>query len=91
MPRDKSRDEITFDGLREYLRSLGFRRLESMERAIALYHDEAGALLVLSIPQDGRTVRPADRTSVLTRLEYFGLVDEQALNEFRSGRLPIPS
>jgi hypothetical protein len=90
MANARNRGEITFDGLQKYLRSLGFNRVTPVKKSLA-FENESGALIVLSIPKDGRTVRPADTTSVLTRLEFLGLADEKALAEFRSGRLPVAS
>jgi hypothetical protein len=90
MPAETNRDDITFDGLQQFLIHLGFDRVCPIKNAIALEH-ESGALIVLSIPADGRSVRPADRTSVVTRLEYLGLVDDASLDRLRSGKLPIAS
>lgn len=90
MPAETNHDEITFEGLQRFLRRLGFSRVSPIKNAVAL-ENESGALIVLSIPADGRTVRPADRTSVLTKLEYLGLADEGSLELFRSGKLPLAS
>lgn len=90
MPRE-SRDEITFEGLKRYLCRIGFDPPAKVNDSVAFHHRESGTIIALSIPDDGRSVRSADLLSVVMRLENQGLVDESALDQFRSGKLPMAS
>lgn len=89
MPRE-SQSEITFDGLKQFLCDIGFEQPVKIENSLAFQHD-TGTIVLLSIPDDGRTVRPADLLSVLMRLEHQGLIGDAALKQFRSGVLPKAS
>lgn len=62
-----------------------------MDSSLAFHHRDSGTIIVLSIPRDGRSVRPADLLSVLIRLENQGLVDDSVLDQFKSGKLPMAS
>jgi hypothetical protein len=84
-------DEITFDGLQRFLRRVGFDQSAKMNNSLAFHHHGSGTMIVLSIPEDGRTVRSADVLSVLMRLETQGLVDDPTLEQFKSGKLPMAS
>lgn len=84
-------DELTFDRLQKFLLRVGFAQPARINRSLAFQHPQSGTLIVLSIPEDGRTVRPADMLSVVTRLEYVGLVNDAELLRLQSGRLPIAS
>lgn len=86
-----TRNEITFDGLQQFLVQVGFDHSAKINGSLAFHHRESGTLIVLSIPEDGRSVRSADLMSVLMRLESQGLVDDSVLEQFRSGRLPMAS
>lgn len=90
MNRDRS-DAITFAGLQGYLTQIGFDQPVRLERSVTLHHRESGTLVVLSIPPDGLTVRPADLLSLATRLENQGLVDDASLALFKAGQLPLAS
>lgn len=87
----ESQNDITFEGLKDFLLRIGFETSVQSENSLALQHPDSGTLILLSIPKDGQTVRPADLLSVIVRLEYQGLVDEAALNLFRAGKLPLAS
>lgn len=84
-------NEITFDGLQRFLVQVGFDQSAKINGSLAFHHHESGTIVVLSIPEDGRSVRSADLMSVLMRLETRGLVDDSVLEEFKSGRLPMAS
>lgn len=84
-------DELTFDGLQKFLLRVGFAQPATVNRSLAFHHPETGTLLVLSIPDDGRSIRPADMLSVLTRLESVELVSDTELHRLQSGRLPLAS
>lgn len=87
----ESQDEITFDGLQQFLCRIGFDQPAKMDSSLAFHHRDSGTIIVLSIPRDGRSVRPADLLSVLIRLENQGLVDDSVLDQFKSGKLPMAS
>ena len=85
----ENQNEITFDGVTKFLRHVGFDQPVKVNGTLAFQHDETGTLVILSIPQDGQTVRSSDLMSMLIRLEKDQLVDETALSEFKSGKLPL--
>jgi hypothetical protein len=87
----ESQNGITFDGLKQFLCRIGFDQPAKMRNSLAFHHPESGTIILLSIPKDGRSVRSADLLSVLIRLENQGLVDDSALDQFRSGKLPMAS
>ena len=87
----KSPDELTFDGLKRLLFKLGFAQLKVLDRFIALEHGKSGTIIVLSIPDDARTVRPADLLSVWVRLESNCLASEDVIEQLTIGRLPLAS
>ena len=89
--RRENQDEITFEGLQRFLCRIGFDQPAKIDRSLAFHHPESGTIIALSIPEDGRSVRPADLLSVLMRLENQGLVDDSTLSKFRSGKLPMAS
>jgi len=84
----ESQDEITFDGVKHYLCRVGFDQPIKLNRTLAFQHSVSGTLIMLSIPPDGRTIRPADLLSMQMRLEKDGLVDDAALAQLKSGQLP---
>jgi hypothetical protein len=84
----ENQDEITFLGLQKFLCRIGFEQFAEEDKSLAFHHRETGTMILVSVPQDRRTVRPADLLSVSTRLEFQGLIDEVALNQFKSGKLP---
>jgi len=88
---DKNQNEITFEGLQNFLRRIGFDQPAKVGNSLAFHHPESGTIILLSIPKDGRSVRSADLLSVLIRLENQGLVDDSVLDRFKSGKLPMAS
>ena len=90
MPQE-NQSEITFDGLREFLCRIGFDEPARIGGSLAFHHHKSDTIIVLSIPQDGRSVGPADLLSVMMRLENQGLVEHRILDQFRSGKLPLAS
>jgi hypothetical protein len=60
---DDSQIEITFDSLKQFLARVGFEQVAKMNNSLALQHHESGTLIILSIPEDGRSVRSADLLS----------------------------
>jgi hypothetical protein len=87
----ESRNNLTFEGLKRFLFSIGFNQHARTDQALAFHHGESGTLFMLSIPSDGRTVRPADLLSLSIRLERQGIVSDSVLNEIKSGKLPLAS
>lgn len=87
----ENQNEITFEGLQRFLRRVGFTQSAKIENSLAFHHHASGTMIVLSIPQDGRTVRSADLLSVLMRLETQGLVNDSDLEQFKLGKLPMAS
>lgn len=83
--------ELTFDGLQKLLLQVGFAQPARVNRSLAFHHPESGTIVVLSIPDDGRSVRPADMLSVLMRLESAGLVNDAELRRLQSASLPLAS
>lgn len=86
-----NQSEITFNGLKEFLVRIGFEPSFQSETSLAFQHPDSGTLILLSIPDDGQSVRPADLLSVLVRLECQGLVDDATIRQFRAGKLPLAS
>jgi len=86
-----NQDEITFEGLQQFLRRAGFDQPAQIDNSLAFHHHESETIIVLSIPKDGQSVRSADLLSVLMRLETQGLVDDSVLEQFKSGKLPMAS
>ena len=87
----ENQNEITFEGLKQFLCRIGFDQPAKIDGSLAFHHRESGTIIALSIPSDGRSVRSADLLSVLMRLENQELVDDSALDQFRSGKLPLAS
>ncbi len=87
----QSQNEITFEGLQQFLRRVGFDQPARIDNSLAFHHRDSGTIIVLSIPKDNRSVRSADLLSVLMRLEAQGLVDDWVLEHFKSGKLPMAS
>ena len=85
----EDQNEITFDGVTHFLRLVGFDQPVRVNGTLAFQHDDAGTLVILSIPQDGLSVRTSDLLSMLIRLEKDQLVDDETLEQFKSGRLPL--
>lgn len=88
---EKSQKRIEFNGLQKFLTSIGFERAARVNKSLAFHHPDSGTIVTLTIPEDGREVRPADLLSILFRLENQGLVEESALKQFRIGKLPLAS
>jgi len=88
---ETNHDKIEFGNLQKFLAEIGFERSMRMNGTIAFHHSESGTIVTLSIPENGRDVRPADLLSIIVRLENAGLVGESELQEFRSGKLPLAS
>ncbi len=87
----ESQNEMTFDGLQQFLRDTGFDQSVKINNSLAFHHRESGTIITLSIPADGRSVRSADLLSVAMRLESQGLVADSVLYQFKSGKLPMAS
>lgn len=83
--------EITFSGVTQFLRHVGFDQPVKVNGTLAFQHADTGTLVILSIPQDGQAVRTSDLMSMLIRLEKDQLVDDTVLHQFKSGRLPMAS
>ncbi len=86
-----TQNELTFGGLQKFLCRVGFELPAKINNLLAFHHPDSGTIIVLSIPEDGRSVRSADFLSVLMRLESVGLVDDSEIEQFKSGRLPMAS
>ncbi len=86
-----SRTEITFDGLKKFLRQIGFDQTLQCSRSLVFHHPQGETLVMLSIPDDGHSVRSADLLSIRVRLENQGLIDDVAIRELEAGRLPMAS
>lgn len=84
-------NELTFEGLKRFLCQIGFGPPAKIKHSLAFYHPRTETMIVLSVPKDGRSLRPADLLSVLMRLEADGLANEAMLEQFRSGHLPLAS
>lgn len=87
----RSQDNITFENLQRFLIDVGFEQPVKVEDSLAFQHAESGTLIILAIPPDGNSVRPADLLSVLVRLESEGLASSPVLKQFRAGKLPLAS
>ena len=83
-----NQNEITFDGLGEFLSRIGFDQRAEIGNSLAFQHHKSGTIIVLSVPSDGRSVRSADLLSVVMRLENEGLVPDEVLEQFKAGKLP---
>ena len=90
MPQSEQ-GRITFDGLTQFLTRIGFEQSARLSNSIAFHHQRTGTIVMVSIPEDRVTVRPADLLSISMRLENQGLVDNSMLSELRLGRLPKAS
>lgn len=84
-------NEMTFEGLKQFLIRIGFDQPAKICNSLAFHHVGTETIIVLTIPEDGRTVRDADLLSVLVRLEAQGLADNTVLDQFRRGVLPLAS
>lgn len=91
MPGERSRGDITFESLQDFLRRIGFDQSARVSNSLAFHHAESGTMIVLSIPNDGCTVSSADMLSIVMRLENQGLVGESALGRIKAGKLPLAS
>ena len=87
----ENQNEIDFDGLQDFLREIGFDQSVKINNSLAFHHRESGAIITLTVPTDGRTVRPADLLSISMRLEAQGLASETVLDQIKSGKLPVAS
>lgn len=88
---DDRQSEITFDGLQNFLKQLGFDQSAKINRTLAFHHHESGTIVMVSIPDDGKSVRSADILSIAMRLDSQGLASRGVLESFRAGRLPLAS
>jgi len=86
-----NQDEITYEGMQQFLRRVGFEQPVKIDCSLAFHHQETGTIVMLSIPEDGRLVRPADLLSIVTRLETLGLVGDSELEQIKTGKLPMAS
>lgn len=86
-----NRTEITFDGLKKFLRQIGYDQILQCSRSLVFRHPRSETLVMLSIPDDGCSVRSADLLSIRVRLENQGLIDDAAVSELEAGRLPMAS
>ena len=84
-------NEMTFEGLKHFLIRIGFDQPAKISNSLAFHHVGTETIIVLTITEDGRTVRDADLLSVLVRLEAQVLADNAALDQFRRGVLPLAS
>ena len=82
---------INFPNLIAFLKRIGFEEGSCKDHAVVLKHPPTDTVIALIVPHDGVTVRPADLLSVLTRLEFNGIVDTETLAQFRAGQLPLAS
>lgn len=87
----ENQDKLTFDGLQKFLIRVGFAQPARVKQSLTFQHPESGTMIVLSIPADHHSVRPADLLSVQMRLEYAGLANDAQLQQFRAGKLPLAS
>lgn len=83
--------EITFDKLKQFLLTIGFAQPARVNNTLAFHHSESETLVMLTVPDDSQSVRPADLLSILVRLENKGLVPESVLAQFKLGKLPAAS
>ena len=83
--------EVTFERLKQFLLTIGFEQPARANNTLAFHHRESETIVMLTVPDDGRSVRPADLLSILVRLENKGLVPESVLAQFRLGKLPAAS
>ena len=88
MPNE-NKDSVTFERLKQYLKSAGFNRSLAMENTIAFHHEESGVIVTLTVPEDGTTVRDADLMSILIRLENNGIETEDRIRQLRHGQIPF--
>ena len=51
MPNE-NKDSVTFERLKQYLKSAGFNRSLAMENTIAFHHEESGVIVTLTVPED---------------------------------------
>jgi len=84
-------NEMTFDGVQQFLLDIGFDQPVPINSSLLFHHHESDTFIILSIPDDEYTVRPADVLSVAMRLDGQGLVGAAALDQFKSGKLPMAS
>lgn len=90
MPQE-CQDEMTFDGLQQFLRDIGFDQSVRINNSLAFHHRESGTIITLSVPADGRSIRSADLLSIAMRLESQGLIGDSVLHQFKTGKLPRAS
>ena len=88
MPNE-NQNSVTFERLKQYLKSAGFNRSLAMENTIAFHHEESGGIVTLTVPEDGTTVRDADLMSILIRLENNGIETEDRIRQLRHGQIPF--
>ena len=88
MPNE-NKDSVTFERLKQYLKSAGFNRSLAMENTIAFHHEESGVIVTLTVPEDGTTIRDADLMSILIRLENNGIETEDRIRQLRHGQIPF--
>lgn len=88
MPNE-NQNSVTFERLKQYLKSAGFNRSLAMENTIAFHHEESGVIVTLTVPEDGTTIRDADLMSILIRLENNGIETEDRIRQLRHGQIPF--
>lgn len=88
---DTNENDIDFQGLKHFLKGIGFEEIGKSGTALMLKHQESDTIVALTIPENGYSVRPADLLSIIVRLECQGIADEKTLERFRAGKLPLAS
>ncbi len=86
-----NQNEINFDGLTQFLKTIGFDQSVKLNNSLVFHHRTSGTIVTLSIPDDGQTVRSADLLSIAMRLESQALIEPSKLSQFKSGKLPMAS
>jgi len=82
--------EITFEQMEKFLKGIGFVETHREHQQVGFLHEDSDTLVIIQNSDTGR-IRELDLNSVIFRLDYNGLVNEQVLNQLRSGRLPLAS
>ncbi len=87
MKNTKTEKQIDFISLCQFLKNAGFEESSKVDRTLVLCHQDSGTIVTLAVPEDNHTVRPADLLSIVTRLERQGIVSDETVETFRSGKL----
>ncbi|MCC7336787.1 MAG: hypothetical protein IT422_16975 [Pirellulaceae bacterium] len=88
---DANENDIDFQGLKHFLKGIGFEEVGNPDTSLILKHQESDTIVAITVPENGHSVRPADLLSIIVRLEYQGIADEKTLEQFRAGKLPLAS